>query len=41
MGAARIPPSVDPGAYLVTLSVGGKMYTKPVTVVQDRWLNEK
>ncbi len=33
--------SVDPGTYIVTLSVGGKTYTKPLTVLQDMWLNER
>ena len=33
--------SVDPGTYIVTLSVGGKTYTKPLTVLQDIWLNER
>ena len=32
---------VEPGTYLVTLSVGGKTISKPVTVLQDRWLNER
>ena len=32
---------VDPGTYIVTLSVGDKKMTKPVTVLQDVWLNER
>jgi hypothetical protein len=34
-------PAVEPGTYVVTLSVGGKTYTKPVNVLADRWLAEK
>jgi photosystem II stability/assembly factor-like uncharacterized protein len=33
--------AVEPGTYLVTLSVGGKTFTKPLTVLQDRWLGER
>ena len=33
--------TVDPGTYIVTLSVNGKTMTKPVTVLQDIWLNER
>jgi hypothetical protein len=33
--------SVEPGTYLVTLEVGGKKITKPVSVLQDRWLGER
>ena len=40
-GRGGPPPSVEPGAYAVTLNVGGKTYTKPVTVLQDRWLGER
>jgi hypothetical protein len=32
---------VDPGTYIVTLSVGDKKMTKPLTVLQDVWLNER
>ncbi|MBI3262949.1 MAG: hypothetical protein HYZ58_07340 [Acidobacteria bacterium] len=32
---------VEPGTFIVTLSVGGKTLTKPVTVLQDRWLGER
>jgi len=35
------PPAVDAGTYVVTLTVNGKTYTKPVTVEQDRWLQER
>jgi hypothetical protein len=34
-------PAVDPGTYIVTLEVAGKKLTRPVQVVQDRWLNER
>jgi photosystem II stability/assembly factor-like uncharacterized protein len=33
--------AVDPGTYLVTLDVGGKKLTTPVTVLQDVWLKER
>jgi hypothetical protein len=33
--------TVEPGTYIVTLDVGGKKLTKPVQVVQDRWLGER
>jgi hypothetical protein len=33
--------AAEPGAYLVTLEVGGKKITKPLEVLQDRWLNER
>ena len=33
--------TVEPGTYLVTLSVAGKTLTKPMTVLQDRWLSER
>jgi hypothetical protein len=33
--------AVEPGAYVVTLEAGGKKLTKPLEVVQDRWLNER
>jgi len=34
-------PPVDAGTYIVTLSVNGKTLTKPLTVLQDTWLNER
>jgi photosystem II stability/assembly factor-like uncharacterized protein len=40
-GRGAAPPSVEPGTYVVTLNVGGKTSTKPVTVLQDRWLGER
>jgi len=33
--------TVDAGTYIVTLSVNGKTMTKPVSVLQDVWLNER
>jgi hypothetical protein len=35
------PQTVDAGTYVVTLSVGGKTFTKPVSVMEDRWLGER
>jgi len=32
---------VEPGTYIVTLTANGKTLTRPVTVLQDRWLGEK
>ena len=40
-GRGAPPPTVEPGTYIVTLSVAGKTYTKPVSVLQDRWLGER
>ncbi|HEX3702638.1 MAG TPA: hypothetical protein VHU82_04865 [Vicinamibacterales bacterium] len=40
-GRGGQPPSVEPGTYIVTLTAGGKTLTKPVTVQEDRWLNER
>ena len=40
-GRGTAPQAVEPGTYMVTLSVGGKTYTKPVSVLQDRWLGER
>ena len=33
--------AVDPGTYMVTMEVDGKKLTKPLQVLQDRWLNER
>jgi hypothetical protein len=30
-----------PGGYIARLTVGGKEYTKPVTVLEDRWMTER
>jgi hypothetical protein len=40
-GRGGAPQAVDPGTYVVTLNVAGKTLTKPVTVLQDRWLGER
>ena len=34
-------PAVEPGTYIVTLSANGKTLTKPLTVLQDVWMNER
>lgn len=34
-------PAVDPGTFVVTLTVDGKAVSKPLTVLQDRWLGER
>jgi hypothetical protein len=33
--------AVEPGTYTVTLEASGKKITKPVVVLQDRWLGER
>ena len=33
--------AVGEGTYLVSLEVGGRKLTKPLHVMQDRWLNER
>jgi hypothetical protein len=40
-GRGAAPQAVDAGTYVVTLTAAGKTLTKPVTVLQDRWLSEK
>jgi hypothetical protein len=40
-GRGAPSPSVEPGTYVVTLNVDGKTYTKPLSVLQDRWLGER
>jgi photosystem II stability/assembly factor-like uncharacterized protein len=40
-GRGGFVAAVEPGTYLVTLDVGGKKITKPVTVLPDRWLGER
>ncbi|MCC6317959.1 MAG: hypothetical protein IT361_09735 [Gemmatimonadaceae bacterium] len=37
-GGARIGRVAAPGAYLVTLTVNGREYTKTVTVLEDVWM---
>ncbi len=39
LGGARIGTQAAPGAYLVTLTVDGREYTKTVTVLEDIWMN--
>jgi photosystem II stability/assembly factor-like uncharacterized protein len=34
-------PAAGPGSYLVKLTVGGREYTKPVAVLEDRWMTER
>jgi photosystem II stability/assembly factor-like uncharacterized protein len=33
--------AVEPGTYIVTLDVAGKKFSKPLQVLQDRWLGER
>lgn len=33
--------SASPGSYVVTLTVGGKSYIKPVQVLEDRWMRDR
>ena len=40
-GGGGAPAAVDPGTYIVTLNAAGKSITKPINVLQDRWLNER
>ena len=37
-GAANV---AGPGSYVATLTVGGKTYTKPVTVLEDKWMSPR
>ena len=30
-----------PGSYVVKLTVNGRDYTKPVTVLEDKWMTER
>jgi hypothetical protein len=34
-------PAAVPGSYLVKLTVNGREYTKPVTVLEDIWMTER
>jgi hypothetical protein len=34
-------PSVDAGTYTVTLTVNGRTLTKPLVVLEDRWMGER
>ena len=40
-GRGGASTAAAPGSYLVTLTVGGASYTKPVQVLDDRWMNER
>ncbi|HYM24601.1 MAG TPA: hypothetical protein VEU08_15395, partial [Vicinamibacterales bacterium] len=40
-GRGGVGQAVPEGTYLVTLEVGGKKLTKPVSVLADRWLEER
>jgi hypothetical protein len=40
-GRGGAAAAVEPGTYIVTLEVAGKKFTKPLQVLQDRWLNER
>ena len=40
-GGGGFGGGVTPGEYTVKLTVGGRDYTKPVTVLEDRWLNDR
>ena len=40
-GRGALPPTVEPGTYTVTLAADGKTISKPVVVLQDRWLGER
>jgi hypothetical protein len=33
--------ALSPGTYVVTLTVGGRSVSKPVTILQDVWMNQK
>jgi hypothetical protein len=34
-------PSVEPGTYTVTLTVDGRTMSKPVVVLEDKWMGER
>jgi hypothetical protein len=34
-------PAAAPGSYVVTLTVNGRDYTKPVAVLEDKWMTER
>jgi hypothetical protein len=34
-------PTAAPGGYVVKLTVNGREYTKPVTVLEDKWMTER
>lgn len=40
-GPPRVGRLATAGAYAVTLSVGGKSYSRPVSVLEDVWMHER
>ena len=34
-------PALEPGTYVVKLTVGGQTMSKPVTILEDVWMNER
>ena len=40
-GGFAAPPVVEPGTYVVTLSVNGRTISKSLAVLEDRWLGER
>jgi len=34
-------PSVEPGTYTVTLTVNGGALSKPLVVLEDKWMGER
>jgi hypothetical protein len=40
-GPRRVARLADPGSYVVTLEVGGRKYSKGLTVLEDIWLDER
>jgi photosystem II stability/assembly factor-like uncharacterized protein len=40
-GPPRVARLASPGAYAVTLTVGGRSYAQPVSVLEDVWMNER
>ncbi len=40
-GRGGAPNAVTPGTYLVTLTVNGKAYSKPVEVLEDKWFKAR
>jgi photosystem II stability/assembly factor-like uncharacterized protein len=40
-GRGNFGPPVTPGTYIVTMTAGGATLKKPITVLQDVWMNER
>jgi hypothetical protein len=40
-GRGNFGPPVTPGTYIVTMTAGGTTTKKPLTVLQDVWMNER